>query len=328
MPWVRRNELEQFLLERELLPQARNCPDCGVEPGLPHRPGCDIERCSVCAGQRCTCSCSLAPGSPQHDPAFARWTGFLPGTLEAIALGQIIQYVPDPAHPAPVDNLGPSAWISASSPFPDFDRWFLIKPQILDSGNGSAPNSTDEANELHTLAHRIALEDCTSLLEGEAITVWEDDVEWWDMGDERTFPEALDPAQRYLELRGLLIRHSAHVNWIRIAEEPEVMPPRTMHHPDLDGKTTSSGTAPEPLSIAALLHLANRFYTDGWLAEYFDPDTGQRREGSGDTLAQFIVVELSETFEPTASRCEQLEEARRVLNRAVDDLNQVIQGLQ
>lgn len=221
MPWVRRNELEQFLLERELLPQSRCCPDCGVEPGLPHRLGCDIERCSVCARQRCTCSCSLAPGSPQHDPAFARWTGFLPGTLEAIALGQIIQYVPDPAHPAPVDDLGPSAWIPASSPFPDFDRWFLIKPELINGAMASVTRSIEETNELHTLAHRIALEDCTSLLEGEAITVWEDDVEWWDMGDERTFPEALDPAQRYLELRGLLVRHPKHANWIRIVDAPD-----------------------------------------------------------------------------------------------------------
>lgn len=80
------------------------------------------------------------------------------------------------------------------------------------------------------------------------------------------------------------------------------------------------------LTLAGLLDLANRHYPDGWLTEYFDPSTGQGISGSGDTLAQFIVVEISETFVPDAPRSEQLEEARRVLLRAVDDLHGVIQG--
>jgi hypothetical protein len=57
------------------------CGDCGVEPGQPHKPGCDVERCSVCGYQRAGCNCV------GHDPAFARWTGFWPGALEAQALG-------------------------------------------------------------------------------------------------------------------------------------------------------------------------------------------------------------------------------------------------
>lgn len=77
-----------------------------------------------------------------------------------------------------------------------------------------------ETEELTELAHEIALEDCESVLEGEALIELEDGVEWWDMGDEPSRPEAVDPAQRYLEMRGLLIRHPLHPSWIRIADEP------------------------------------------------------------------------------------------------------------
>jgi hypothetical protein len=86
-------------------------------------------------------------------------------------------------------------------------------------------------------------------------------------------------------------------------------------------------TTTEPLSLLGLLTLANEFYPDGFLTEYFRPATGERRNGSGDTLAQFIVIELSETFDSAAPRGAQLEEARRVLNRAIDDLDRVIDGL-
>lgn len=57
------------------------CHDCHAAPGQPHRGNCDVERCSVCGGQRLCCSCK------GHDRAFARWTGFWPGQPEAQALG-------------------------------------------------------------------------------------------------------------------------------------------------------------------------------------------------------------------------------------------------
>jgi len=59
----------------------RNCHDCGAKPGEMHQDGCDTERCSSCGGQKLQCDC------PGHDPAFARWTGLWPGSVEAFALG-------------------------------------------------------------------------------------------------------------------------------------------------------------------------------------------------------------------------------------------------
>lgn len=61
--------------------QLTNCHDCGAKPGESHTPGCDVQRCSVCGGQRCQCGCK------GHDPLFARWTGIWPGSAEAQYLG-------------------------------------------------------------------------------------------------------------------------------------------------------------------------------------------------------------------------------------------------
>lgn len=40
-----------------------------------------MEHCSACGGQRLQCRCRA------HDPRFARWSGWCPGSLEADALG-------------------------------------------------------------------------------------------------------------------------------------------------------------------------------------------------------------------------------------------------
>jgi len=58
-----------------------NCHDCGAKPGQKHKSGCDVERCSVCGGQRIQCSCE------GHDKLFAKWTGIWPGKAEADYLG-------------------------------------------------------------------------------------------------------------------------------------------------------------------------------------------------------------------------------------------------
>ena len=45
-------------VDQEEIRTDRRCPDCAVEVGEFHLPGCDIERCPRCAGQSISCECS------------------------------------------------------------------------------------------------------------------------------------------------------------------------------------------------------------------------------------------------------------------------------
>ena len=78
-------------------------------------------------------------------------------------------------------------------------------------------------------------------------------------------------------------------------------------------------------SLAEMLNRANERYQDGYLSEYYDPATGEGRDGEGDTLAEFIVKEIRDTFDPNASREAQIKEAQRVLRIAIADLELVIE---
>lgn len=63
------------------LKKLEDCHDCSAKPGAMHADGCDVERCSICGGQRLLCECR------GHDKGFARWTGMWPGYAEALLLG-------------------------------------------------------------------------------------------------------------------------------------------------------------------------------------------------------------------------------------------------
>ncbi len=73
-------EAKDLLLDKQP-EELRDCHDCAARPGEIHMDGCDVERCSVCGGQRLQCGCK------DHDKAFARWTGIWPGKAEADFLG-------------------------------------------------------------------------------------------------------------------------------------------------------------------------------------------------------------------------------------------------
>ena len=62
----------------------KSCHDCGAVPGEIHSENCDVERCSVCGGQRLQCDVN---DCKDHDKQFAKWTGIWPGKAEADYLG-------------------------------------------------------------------------------------------------------------------------------------------------------------------------------------------------------------------------------------------------
>lgn len=81
------------------------------------------------------------------------------------------------------------------------------------------------------------------------------------------------------------------------------------------------------LGLAELLNSANKRYNENYLSAYFDVMTGDQKEGSGDTLAEFIVLEIRETFDERRSRKRQIALAVRALERAKQDIQSAIDGL-
>jgi hypothetical protein len=87
-----------------------------------------------------------------------------------------------------------------------------------------------------------------------------------------------------------------------------------------------------------LLNLANTAYPHGYLAMYYhhdldkDPDDPQdlyKPSGSGDTIADCIVIELLNTYRenPEAPDAELLEAAVHQLERLAEDISDVAQHL-
>lgn len=96
------------------LEESNACPDCGVEPGRAHEPGCDVERCSVCGLQRLLYECE------GHDPAAAAWAGEWPGVAECRERGWFARldgrtWKPcDPTAAGAVEDLNRLAFLRAN----------------------------------------------------------------------------------------------------------------------------------------------------------------------------------------------------------------------
>ena len=82
------------------------------------------------------------------------------------------------------------------------------------------------------------------------------------------------------------------------------------------------------MKLIELLDQASQGYPDQYLREYYDGKTGKRKHGSGDFLAEFIVTELSETFDSEASDDEQISLGIHVLENAIKDLQHTIAALE
>jgi len=80
-------------------------------------------------------------------------------------------------------------------------------------------------------------------------------------------------------------------------------------------------------TLLELLNAANQGYPDGYLAEYYDTKTAARKPGDGDTLADFIVRELIDTFDSKSPDDSQIGIATQLLERARTDLLGVIEAL-
>ena len=88
-----------------------------------------------------------------------------------------------------------------------------------------------------------------------------------------------------------------------------------------------SSTRRKGYPLMGILKAANKHYPEGHLSAYFGGKMDDLTLG-GDTLAEFIVNELSETYSGRLARREQVAEALRTLERAKRDLEKSIDGLQ
>jgi hypothetical protein len=78
------------------------------------------------------------------------------------------------------------------------------------------------------------------------------------------------------------------------------------------------------LTIQDIIHMADEAYPDSRVRVNFNPETGKATASHhGDGLANFIVRELCDTFDPKAPRRKQLEEAHWVMASAVRELESV-----
>jgi hypothetical protein len=77
-----------------------SCPDCSAQIGERHNEGCDVERCSICYGQRLLCDCD------DHDPLAEAWQGEWPGAAECRAYGWWALRTDDGWRPCPPETPG------------------------------------------------------------------------------------------------------------------------------------------------------------------------------------------------------------------------------
>lgn len=83
--------------------------------------------------------------------------------------------------------------------------------------------------------------------------------------------------------------------------------------------------ATKSLTFAEIIDIANEAYPDGLIGQAYNQIRHRNKKipNVGDGLAEFIVRELKDTFEPKASSLNQLTEAARVMKNARAELEAV-----
>ena len=83
------------------------------------------------------------------------------------------------------------------------------------------------------------------------------------------------------------------------------------------------------MTLNQLVCRAASAYPEAFVMEYWNDQAEKPRANpdGGDTLAEFIALELYESFEPEASDDEQLAIAVKVMQSAADDLQAVAHAL-
>ena len=83
------------------------------------------------------------------------------------------------------------------------------------------------------------------------------------------------------------------------------------------------------MTLNQLMCRAASAYPDAFVMEYWDQAREKPRPNpeGGDTLAEFVALELYESFDPSAEDGEQLATAVKVMQSAADDLQAVAHAL-
>lgn len=82
------------------------------------------------------------------------------------------------------------------------------------------------------------------------------------------------------------------------------------------------------MTLNELLEIIHRAYPDELTRECWNEARQRACGGAGDTLAEFIVREIADTYDAEATDEAQLDEALRVMRRACTDVTGVIEALE
>ena len=82
------------------------------------------------------------------------------------------------------------------------------------------------------------------------------------------------------------------------------------------------------MKLNELLEIVHRAYPDEHTRRCWDAKNRKVRTGTGDTLAEFIVREIVDTFNADTPEKDQLDEALCAMRRACTELTAVIEALE